>query len=62
MHAGQIDTLDGVIDHYSTAPEAVSGESEIRGVVFTDRGRRALIAFLKTLDVEPLSGPPGRSP
>lgn len=62
MHAGQIDTLDGVIDHYSTAPEAVSGESEIRGVVFTDRGRRALIAFLKTLDVEPLSGPPSGPP
>ena len=53
MHAGQFDTLEVVIDHYSNAPAAVSGTSEIRGVVFTERGRKALIAFLKTLDGEP---------
>lgn len=52
MHAGQIASLEAVIDHYSSAPDAVSGQSEIRGVVFTDRGRQALIAFLKTLDAE----------
>ncbi|WP_295813116.1 cytochrome c peroxidase [uncultured Nitratireductor sp.] len=52
MHAGQIASLDDVIDHYSTAPDAVAGQSEIRGVIFTDRGRKALIAFLKTLDAE----------
>lgn len=50
MHAGQIETLEEVIDHYSRAPEAPAGHSELRGVIFTDRGRAALIAFLKTLD------------
>lgn len=52
MHAGPIGNLDAVIDHYSAAPAAVSGRSELRGVVFTDRGRRALVAFLRTLDVQ----------
>jgi cytochrome c peroxidase len=50
MHAGQFAGLEEVLDHYSRAPAAVSGASEVRGVVFTDRGRKALIAFLKTLD------------
>jgi cytochrome c peroxidase len=50
MHAGQFATLDEVIAHYSTAPDAPEGKTEIGGVIFTDRGRAALIAFLKTLD------------
>lgn len=50
MHSGQIGTLDEVIDHYSRAPEAIDGHSELEGVIFTDRGKAALIAFLKTLD------------
>lgn len=50
MHSGQIATLEGVIDHYSHAPASPEGVSEVHGVVFTDRGRAALIAFLKTLD------------
>jgi len=50
MHAGQFSTLGEVIDHYSTAPAAPVGTSEIGPVAFTDRGRAALIAFLKTLD------------
>jgi cytochrome c peroxidase len=50
MHSGQIGTLEEVIGHYSAAPEAPSGHSELEGVIFTDRGRAALIAFLKTLD------------
>ena len=49
MHAGQYATLDEVIDHYSRAPRAPAGTSEISAVVFTERGRAALIAFLKTL-------------
>lgn len=53
MHSGQIATLEAVIDHYSEAPEPVSGISQIRPVIFTDRGRRALIAFLRTLDEDP---------
>ena len=50
MHAGQIATLDEVIDHYSRAPAAPAGRSDIEGVILTDRGRTALIAFLKTLE------------
>lgn len=50
MHAGQIATLEDVIDHYSRAPEAIEGHTELEGIVFTDRGRAALVAFLKTLD------------
>ena len=49
MHAGQLLTLDEVIDHYSHAPVAPAGQSEIKTLDFTDRGRAALIAFLKTL-------------
>jgi len=52
MHSGQIATLEEVIDHYSSAPDAPEGHSELQGVIFTDRGRAALIAFLKTLDAE----------
>lgn len=50
MHSGQIATLEEVVDHYSRAPQAPAGHSEIRPMVFTDRGRAALIAFLKTLE------------
>ena len=50
MHSGQIATLEDVIDHYSRAPAAPAGHSELEGVIFTDRGRAALIAFLNTLD------------
>ncbi|WP_048648000.1 cytochrome-c peroxidase [Nitratireductor soli] len=57
MHAGQIPTLDDVIDHYSRAPQAPAGTSELRGVVFTERGRKALVAFLKTLDPVDSSDP-----
>ena len=50
MHSGQIATLEDVIDHYSRAPESPAGHSEVDPIVFTDRGRAALIAFLKTLE------------
>ncbi|RST83463.1 methylamine utilization protein [Aquibium carbonis] len=54
MHAGQIATLEEVVDHYASAPEAPSGRTAIEGFVLTDRGRMALIAFLNTL--EPMDG------
>ncbi|MCR4266224.1 cytochrome-c peroxidase [Nitratireductor sp. ZSWI3] len=57
MHAGQFASLDEVIDHYSRAPAAVSGRTELRGVVLTERGRKALVAFLKTLDPQRASDP-----
>jgi cytochrome c peroxidase len=50
MHSGQIATLEQVVDHYARAPEAPSGHTELEPFVLTDRGRMALIAFLKTLE------------
>lgn len=50
MHSGQIATLEDVVAHYSAAPAAPSGHSEIEPIVLTDRGRAALVAFLKTLE------------
>ena len=50
MHSGQIATLEEVVDHYSRAPEAPSGHTELEPFVLTDRGRMALVAFLRTLE------------
>ena len=49
MHAGQIETLEAVLDHYATAPIAPSGTSEVHPLTLSEREREALIAFLKTL-------------
>jgi cytochrome c peroxidase len=50
MHSGQIATLEDVVAHYSAAPAAPSGHSEVNPITLTDRGRAALVAFLKTLE------------
>jgi cytochrome c peroxidase len=52
MHAGQFATLEAVIDHYSMAPAAPLGHSELRPRNFTAQEKAALVAFLKTLDPE----------
>jgi cytochrome c peroxidase len=60
MHAGQIATLDEVVDHYDRAPAAPAGRSELRPLRLTARERSQLAAFLRTL-----SGPvvaPGPAP
>jgi cytochrome c peroxidase len=49
MHSGQFATLEEVIDHYSRAPAAPLGETELHPLSLSDRERRQLIAFLKTL-------------
>jgi len=49
MHAGQLATLEEVIDHYSRAPAAPSGESELHPLNLSERERQQLIAFVKTL-------------
>jgi cytochrome c peroxidase len=49
MHSGQFATLEEVIDHYSRAPAAPSGETELHPLSLSDRERQQLIAFLKTL-------------
>jgi cytochrome c peroxidase len=49
MHSGQIATLEAVIEHYSQAPAAPSGHSELKPLGLTDKEKAELIAFLKTL-------------
>jgi cytochrome c peroxidase len=50
MRSGQVKTIDAVIEHYSTAPHATSGHSELVPLNLSPRDRRALVAFLKTLE------------
>jgi len=50
MHAGQLATLEEVVDHYARAPAAPSGESELHPLTLSERERQQLIAFLKTLE------------
>jgi cytochrome c peroxidase len=49
MHSGQVDSLEAVIDHYSRAPEAPAGTSELEALALSERERSRLIAFLRTL-------------
>ncbi len=49
MHAGQLGTLEEVVDHYARAPAAPSGESELHPLTLSERERQQLIAFLRTL-------------
>ena len=49
MHSGQFATLEDVVDHYARAPAAPSGETELHPLTLSERERRQLIAFLKTL-------------
>jgi len=59
MHAGQLATLEAVIDHYARAPESTpvttarghghGSGSELQPVGFTDEERRDLVRFLATL-------------
>jgi cytochrome c peroxidase len=49
MHAGQIETLEEVLDHYASAPEAPAGHSELRPLELTEEERAQLVAFLATI-------------
>ena len=49
MHAGQFANLDEVLDHYSRAPAAPAGHSELARLDLSARERRQLIAFLRSL-------------
>jgi cytochrome c peroxidase len=49
MHAGQFATLEEVVDHYSRAPAAPAGETELHPLMLSERERQQLIAFVKTL-------------
>ena len=50
MHAGQIGTLDEVLDHYAAAPEAPAGHSELRPLDLSDEEMVQLMAFLGTFE------------
>jgi cytochrome c peroxidase len=50
MHAGQIGTLEQVLDHYAAAPAAPEGHSELKPLDLTEPERAQLLAFLLTLD------------
>ena len=58
MHAGQIATLEDVVDHYDRAPAAPAGRTELRPLDLTDRERAQLVAFLRTLS-GPVVAPAG---
>jgi cytochrome c peroxidase len=57
MDAGQFKTLDEVVNHYSRAPEALAGHSELKPLNLSDAEKQQLIAFLKTL-IGPLTTAP----
>ncbi|HEX5941129.1 MAG TPA: cytochrome c peroxidase [Anaerolineales bacterium] len=50
MHAGQFATLEQVLNHYNTAPEAPAGHSELEPLNLNEKQIAQMIAFLKTLD------------
>ena len=58
MHAGQFATLEDVVAHYSSAPKAPFGHSELKPLRLSDTEKRQLVAFLKTLN-GPLQAPAG---
>jgi cytochrome c peroxidase len=50
MHAGQFATLEEVLNHYNTAPEAPAGHSELEPLNLNEKQIAQIISFLKTLD------------
>lgn len=50
MHAGQFRSLDAVVRHYSKAPAAPVGHSQLKPLALTSAEQRGLVAFLKTLN------------
>ena len=49
MHAGQFSTLTEVLDHYSRAPKAPAGHSELEPLRLSAQERRQIEAFLRSL-------------
>ena len=50
MHAGQMQTLAEIIDHYSRAPLAIVGHNEAKPLSLSRKERKQLEAFLLTLN------------
>ena len=49
MHAGQFQTLDDVLNHYSTAAPAALGMSKLRPLDLDRQDKNALIVFLESI-------------
>lgn len=49
MHAGQLGTLEEVVEHYDRAPAAAVGESEIKPLRLSAAEKRQLVTFLRSL-------------
>jgi len=49
MHAGQLATLEEVLEHYNSAPEAPAGHSELEPLNLSEAELDQLAAFLRTL-------------
>lgn len=58
MHAGQLATLEEVLDHYNRAPAAPAGHSELRPLKLSRKELAQLAAFLNTLET-PVTAPTG---
>ena len=58
MHAGQMASLADVVAHYSRAPAAPLGHTELKPLRLSPVEQRQLVAFLHTLS-GPLTAPPG---
>jgi len=60
MHAGQLATLEAVVEHYNRAPASPTGESEIKPLGLSVKERKQLVLFLATLSAplatEPVPG------
>lgn len=52
MHSGQMPSLDVVVRHYSRAPEAAAGQSELKPFDLSEQEVRDLVAFLGSLTGE----------
>lgn len=52
MHAGQLKTIEEVLEHYNRAPAAIVGHSELKPLKLSRREIAQLAAFLKTLESE----------
>lgn len=57
MHAGQLDTLSQVLDHYNQAPPAPLGQSELQPLNLSTTELAQLEAFLRSLSAPPASPP-----
>jgi cytochrome c peroxidase len=50
MHAGQVASLTDVVRHYSKAPQAATGQSELKPLHLSESEVRDLVAFLGALN------------